>query len=290
MHSVKTFSLSFLMIFGAFSSGKSQQSVINATIKGLGRDTVIIEFNPLSKIFNYEDTLLAKDDKFVYRTTVDKPVLIYIKVQKALAPITPANKYYIPHSKRISMVLLPGDTTLINGELSKYSLGYSLNGANINEELSQYHKLEMDKRIKYFMLESSIDSLYKMKQTQEISVLMQKLQEFKSEFRESAVNYIKKNPDKDYSALLLVSSNNPELFGAYINTLDAKVANGLFKEILRERTDLYNNTRNSKHVVEGTKGPLFTATDLTGSRFELSGTQGKYVLLDFWGQLVRSVY
>ena len=128
------------------------------------------------------------------------------------------------------MVLLPNDTTTIDGVLSKYSLSYSVNGAAINREMNQHHKQELNKRIEYFKLESRIDSLFSLGQVQNVNFLMEDLQEFKIGFRESATNFIKDNPDKDNAALLLASSNNRDFFGTYVNTLSDKVKNGVFKD------------------------------------------------------------
>lgn len=261
----------------------AQQAVVNANIKGLGEDTLFVEWNPFSKKNNFEDTLLAKENKFNYTIKVDKPTLIFIKLKKALAFVTPASKFYIPQSKRISIVLLPGDTSFIEGTLKKYALEYSVKGAKVNQELALHHKQELDKRIQYFITESRIDSLFKIGETQAMKPLMGELAAFKAGFRESAETYVQKNPGKDYAVLLLVSSNNPEFFGSYINTLDDRVKNGVFKELLQERINLYNSTLNAKSVIVGTKAPGFTSTDINGKSFKLSAFPGKYVLLDFWG-------
>lgn len=275
--------INLLLAFGLLQNGMAQQSVVDVTILGLEKDTVVIEFNPLSNSNNYQDTIVTEGGNFIYKTIVDKPTLIFIKPQKALAYITPAKKYYTPQSKRISMVLLPNDTTIIDGVLSKYSLSYSVKGAAINTEMNQHHKQELNKRIEYFKLESRIDSLFSLGQVQNVNPLMEDLQEFKIGFRESATNFIKDNPDKDYAALLLASSNNRDFFGTYVNTLSEKVKNGVFKDILQERMDLYKSSHNAKKMVPGVKAPEFNATDIMNKSFVLAEKQGKYVLLDFWG-------
>jgi hypothetical protein len=40
-------------------------------------------------------------------------------------------------------------------------------------------------------------------------------------------------------------------------------------------------------IIVGRPAPEFEATDMAGQKFKLSDYRGKYVLLDFWGDLVR---
>ena len=98
---MKNVIINLLLAFGLLQNSMAHQSVLDATILGLEKDTVVIEFNPLSNSNNYQDTIVTKGGNFIYKTIVDKPTLIFIKPQKALAYITPAKKYYTPQSKRI---------------------------------------------------------------------------------------------------------------------------------------------------------------------------------------------
>jgi thiol-disulfide isomerase/thioredoxin len=261
---------------------KAQEAVVKADIRGLGIDTVIFEINPLSAR-KYEDTVIVRSGKFLYKAKVNKPTLAFFHFRSALAFNTPAKKTYVPRSKRGSLVLLPTDTTLLTGVLDKYSLDYNLSGAPVNRELSLQHSENLSTYIQSFKLELKMDSLFKLRRNEEVAPLMEEMRQIKARSRAKTEDFIKQNPDKDYSVLLLVSSNNPEFFGKYMSTLTTRALNGVFKDIFQERKNLYSSYLRGRDIVENTKAPEFSAVDFAGNGFSISNNRGKYVLLDFWG-------
>ena len=46
----------------------------------------------------------------------------------------------------------------------------------------------------------------------------------------------------------------------------------------------------SQNIKEGKEAPEFVLKDINGKDFALSSLRGKYVVLDFWGKLVRLVH
>ena len=261
---------------------KAQEAVVKADITGLGRDTVIFEINPMSAR-KYEDTVIVSSGKFLYKAKVNKPTLVFFHFRSALAFNTPAKKTYVPRSKRGSLVLLPTDTILLTGVLDKYSLDYNLSGAPVNRELSLQHSENLSTYIQSFKLELKMDSLFKLRRNEEVGPLMEEMRQIKACSRAKTEDFIKQNPDKDYSVLLLVSSNNPEFFGKYMSTLTARALNGVFKDIFQERKKLYSSYLRGRDIAENTKAPEFSAVDFDGNGFSTNSNRGKYVLLDFWG-------
>ncbi len=260
----------------------SQESLVSASIDGLGNDTVVIELNPLSSNRS-EEIVVTSDNKFIFHKLIDKPTLIFLKPRKAFAYNTPAQSVYLPQSKRISLVMLPGDTSVITGSLGRYDISYTIGGAAINRELELFHTKGLDKKRYIYRLEQRIDSLFRLGKQQEISLLMQELTQLKAASRENSIKYIQDNPDSDISLLLLVSSNSPDTFGEHYASLSERVKNGVFSEILKERSALFSAYLNASTVVAGAKARDFNLIDIKGNSFSLADQKGKYVVLDFWG-------
>ena len=264
-------------------SALAQQSVINAKIKGIGNDTIFIELNPLSSNSCLKDTVLAHEGQFTYQKTVEQPTLVFIHSRMAMTYNTPAKKLYLPQSKRISLVMLPNDTSVIDGELNKVSLTYRVKGASINHELADYIMQELPEKIQQYVMELHLDSLFQSGNLQEANAFLQQYSAFKSIHKKDKLLYIQQHPDKDLSLLLMVSSNDPETFGTYADRLTERVKNGIFKTMFQERVELNTAYIKSKSIKVNEKSEEFSLPDLTGKIFSLSSCRGKYVVLDFWG-------
>ena len=113
----------------------------------------------------------------------------------------------------------------------------------------------------------------------DISVRMGAIQR---DYFASALDYIKANPSKGFSAYMLsgMQSQLPvDTVQAIFETFDENIKNTSYGHQIAAQVA----ARSAKEIKEGSEAPEFTLTDLEGKTFSLSDYRGKWVLVDFWG-------
>jgi len=265
-----------------------QNPTIVAEIDGLGNDTIYVLRVPISDLDDEtKDTIIANNDRFVYDLSIQEPILFVFNPQKAYF-IRKDGSYFMPRSKQILLALGPDDRVKIKGNLMPYALEYDAKGTTFNEDYCQFEKQFHDIYKETIPIELKIDSLYFIKEDQQL--VSQLFKERNSKFQkisEAKLEYIKANPDKDLSAFYLALRQPLDTLGLYLDRLDKKVKNGLFKDLLK-----YEKVRYQKYVlvreaeeriVPGNTAPDFSLKTINETTFSLSNLKGNYVVLDFWG-------
>lgn len=115
----------------------------------------------------------------------------------------------------------------------------------------------------------------------------------RSELKDYGLNFLKQNPDSDFSLMLLDGITGQQGF-------DAKMASEVFKlmpqallnkptnTIMAQKiTDKINTALNTFEVEVGVKAPDFTAPNPDGEMITLSKILGKVTILDFWASWCR---
>lgn len=115
----------------------------------------------------------------------------------------------------------------------------------------------------------------------------------RSELKDYGLNFLKQNPDSDFSLMLLDGITGQQGF-------DAKMASEVFKlmpqallnkptnTIMAQKiTDKINTALNTFEPKIGVKAPDFTAPNPDGEMITLSKILGKVTILDFWASWCR---
>jgi hypothetical protein len=101
-------------------------------------------------------------------------------------------------------------------------------------------------------------------------------------------SYILQHPNDDLSLRVMeiysaINSENPLEVKLLLSTL------GKDLQETEQMIEVRKNAEENEKFMQGVKAPDFTQTDTSGTAVTLSSLQGKYVLIDFWGQLVQTM-
>ncbi len=281
------------LIFQSCTLTINRSASLEANIKGLGNDSILIECFPLQEkneegefIDPNHSYVVASNDKFTYISPFDKPSFVYISPQKVT--IQKSNGRII--APVYMMALIEPDKKLtIEGALRPYSIEYFVKGTAFNEELSTLKNSYLSSSAEVLKLELQIDSLIQKKDTKlnkKIRNLSKKRYQYIKDISKINRDYIKNNLDNDVAAYLLTEQRLDTL-GHYYPKLSEKVRNGLLKNRLDNYYKYYlkekRRKENAKKVIKGAIAPNFTLKDIDGKERSLTEFSDKIVILDFWG-------
>lgn len=189
---------------------------------------------------------------------------------------SPGKKLHEEQKDYFQVVMLPGETVNVQGTLKNPQIsgkGFYADKARAAEFLK-----EIDAELAQAKATLSKEEMSK----------------FFTQWREkhdaAALEFIKANPDCNYSYYMTVSLTEP-FKGQAMEALTAKVKEGPIKTFDEGLTALLkaNEERQKalqearKKVAPGEVAPDFTLMDINGKPLSLSSLKGKYVVLDFWG-------
>jgi thiol-disulfide isomerase/thioredoxin len=284
--------INFLFLFAFLSSCTisitNNGGTIEATINGLGNDSILVECNPLSNYYKYSDShqrvLVAKDNKFEYKSPFEVASLVYISPRKTTFPKKDGSRFAPSY---IFALIKPSDKLIIKGTLKKYIIDYDIKGSEFNEEYSIVRKeylKDMEESIKYDII---IDSLHFHKAKREELIKQYENRNNKIvSVNNKKLKFIKGNPNSEVAAFFLYNQQL-DTIGKYLPLLSKKVRNGLFKEILNEsfkeykRHQIINDA--AKKVIPGTLAPTFSLNNNNDEIKMLSDYKYEYLVLEFWG-------
>ena len=267
-----------------------QKHNIEAKIKGLGNDTVLVEYVPISKFYEMDepihDTIISNNDNFSYDTPLNEPILLFMFPKKGeykrLSGVS-----YRPMQKYIVTLLKPDDKLNIQGELNDLYIDYQAKGSEFNEKYSQVRKTYIEKTSAAVLIELKLDSLMS-KNVDKVLIneLFKKRTEIGAAEKIGQLEYIKNNWDKELSAYYLTRQPLDTL-GKYFKNLSSDLKEGIFKNMLENRIITFKKfvkVREAElNINVGGTAPDFTLKSLDGNNFTLSSIQKKYIVLDFWG-------
>ncbi|WP_321308967.1 thioredoxin-like domain-containing protein [Marinifilum fragile] len=288
MKTLQKLSVLFLSIV-IFISCK-QKNMLVAQIEGLGNDTILVEYAPISQMHNIDDfltdTIIAKDNKFEYTPSITEPIMAYFFPKNAAFKRLNGHPFH-PQQKHLVLKLKPDDKLSVKGRLHDYYLEYYTNGSDFNKDFCEVRSKHIKNSSNAVQIELLIDSLKNSNEDKAIiNELFEKRRAFDKLAGKEELKYIKSNFDKELSAYYLCRQNLDTLMKYHAN-LNDKIANGSFKNTLDGqvlRFKKYTLIQDAeKNITKGKTAPNFVLKSIKGDDFELNSVKNKYVVLDFWG-------
>lgn len=267
----------------------NQKHSIEAFIDGLGNDTILVAYIPLSKMDErgepIQDIIYSENGYFSYDLPSQESILLYIFPKKGEF-IRSNGKAYRPNEKHITVLLKPDDKLEIEGRLEELFIDYKVSGNEFNEHYTKIRKQYIGEKSKAVALELELDRLMASQGKKElIADLFQKRNEITSISRRYHLEYIENNLDKELAAFYL-TTQPLEIFGKWYDKLTDDVRHGSFKSALDFKYTNYKKFTKVKaaelQVKEGEVAPSFVLPSLDNS-FSLDTVKNKYLILDFWG-------
>jgi thiol-disulfide isomerase/thioredoxin len=282
--------LTYLIFTSVLIISCNQNPNIEAKIKGLGNDTILVEYVPISKFYEMDepllDTIISDNGNFSYDTQSNEPILLLMFPKegeyKRLNGVL-----YRPMQKYIVILLKPDDKINIQGELKDLYIDYQAKGSEFNERYSQTRKKYIEKTSVSILIELKLDSLLSKNGDKAlISELFKQRTEIGAAEKREQLEYIKNNLDKELSAYYLTRQPLDTL-GKYFENLSSDLRDGIFRNMLDNRILTFKKfvkVREAElNIKVGGTAPDFTLKSLDGNDFTLSSVQNKFIVLDFWG-------
>lgn len=257
------------------TNGNAQSSTfqLKANLKNFG-DTVLVYKGRDVKM----DTVLVKNDKFTYSTTLDKPVNYYFA--------SPGSFTGKSHAM-CQLICVPGEKAELKGDVTKR---FDITGSKFYQ---QYHQVDLMKEASQKKITALSDSLNELmkngaKQEDVYKVYSEKMPALVKEQNEKFFAYIAQHANEEATATLVTEFEEPADMEKAKNMLSETIRNGRMKEIYEPvfeqiKKQKEKEERAAKLQAAGIDAPDFTLKDIEGNDFSLSSLRGKYVILDFWG-------
>lgn len=266
-----------------------QKHNIEANINGLGNDTILVSYIPLSKMGGVtepiHDTIYSNNGHFAFDNPIQEPIMLYIFPKKGEF-IRASGHPYRPDEKYIVVLLGSDDKLTIQGELKELFIDYQIKGSEFNEQYAQVRKGFIEENSKAVSLELELDSLQSSSANIElINELFKKRNDIYKNSRKTILGYIRNNLNKELSAYYLLRQPLA-ILGEYYNELSIDVRNGLFRNALDNQYNTFRKFTKAKEaelkIKEGEIAPNFVLQSLSGN-FSLVDVKNRYIILDFWG-------
>ncbi len=184
--------------------------------------------------------------------------------------------------------MIPGESVTLSGTLEEPKFS----GSKFYSDKERAEALMSPLREKLESVRASLMERLNAGEDEELinNEYQQAYKQWKEDYEKNAIEFVKENPDSDYSYYITASFGEP-LKSEAMALLTERVKNGPVKsydegltamlKANEERQKAVEEAR--KNVAEGKPAPDFTLNDLEGKPLSLSSLKGKYVVLDFWG-------
>ena len=261
-----------LLLSASAAMAQSESFQLKANLKNLG-DTVIAV-----KGMQDMDTLLVKNGKFTYTTTLKAP--------KDITFASPGS-FRGTENKVFRVVAVPGEKAELVGDLKNR---FDINGSNFYK---QYHQVDLmmekiDGKINAFAdslgnaMRNGGDKDAIMKEYNETLPKLMKVR------NQQFFDYMSQHANEEATATLVAQFTELEDMEKAASLLSDAVKNGRMKGyyqplIDHEKAEKKAEEESAKKQAVGVDAPDFTLKDINGKDFTLSSLRGKYVILDFWG-------
>ena len=266
----------------------SKKHNVEATVSGIGNDTIYIENYKLSNFQESPilDTTYSKNGKFSFNLNFNQPFLSVFTPKKAKESYLDGRPYN-PVQNSLIFLLEPKDRISVVGNLERFNMQYKAKGSLFNESYSNHRNEYLKFEIEKSKIELRIDTLmFQNGDRKKVNTLFKKRKELSHIISNIQLEYIKKHTDKDLSAYYLIRQPLDTL-AKYLGTLDASVKEGLLKSQLENQyikfqkyAKVLNAEKNIKH---GKNAPNFKLKSLSENDFLVDYSKNQYTVLDFWG-------
>ena len=263
-----------LLTLATSAMAQKSEFCLKADIEDLSDDTVLVYKGRGVKM----DTVLIKNNKFVYKTKLDAPVQYSF--------INPAT--YRGHQHRVvDLVCVPGEQAEIVGSAVDR---YDITGSKYYK---QYHEVDLflEKVYKPYV-EFRNDVTTQVARGANRDEVMKKnsakLEDMMKKTHEEVIAFAAQHPDYESCTTLVTNFSEVGDMEKLIASLSEKVRNGRMKAYYQPIIDhakarVEQEEKAKKVQASGMEAPDFTLKDINGKDLSLSSLRGKYVVLDFWG-------
>lgn len=266
---------SIIISIGTYAQSQCQ---VKGHIEGVKTDTLIVcvtndQYNRTERL----DTVPMKNGNFSY-------IFKEGKVRQVILTAKPqAGKQLFEDPAAIDLLMIPGECAIITGTLNDYKIGGSAfytDMAQSEKLLAPLKKEFIEKRVEFSVLmrkgeaEKTVSDQYTVY-----------IQDWGKRYSKAALDFIKMNPNSDFSGYLIPSLGENMKEGEALIT--ERVKNGPMKSYIDAVGKMRESARVQKEAVKkihvGITAPEFTLNDINGNPLSIYSLRGKYVLLDFWG-------
>lgn len=263
-----------LVMASAAAMAQKGNFQLKSELKNFSTDTVLVFKGGASKM----DTLLCKNNKFVYSTNIETPAEYTF-----LTPGTMHGK----ERKMFSLICVPGEKAEVKGDVETR---FDITGSKFYQ---QYHEVDLmseaaGKELRD--LETTLSD--KMKNGGDEKAIMaeyeQKAPALEKAQQEKIMAFVEQHPDYDACATLVSNLRDVKDMENMVSKLSEQVRNGRMKPYYQNIIDITRKQAEAEEKAKkvqaaGVEAPDFTLKDIKGNDFKLSSLRGKYVVLDFWG-------
>jgi thiol-disulfide isomerase/thioredoxin len=269
--------LAFIVMAVAIVSCVQQRQGISVHIDGWGNDAVVVGY--WNKFVDKVelDTLVARRGRF------EVPVRDTVPIA-SISRVVNDGKVERPNSGAVQSLIFAmppeGRMKVLGKQMDGY-VEYSVEGSALNSEIAEYRDLMRD-------LAMESNRLYEAAKNTPDGLDIRS-NEFAA-FRESSeklstadLEFASEHPSSEWSVYIL-----SRFYGIdeQFMKLTESAREGRFRPMYdRQMAEFAERNRPNEDKLTGGPAPDFTAVDQEGNKFTLSeyDTQGKYIVLDFWG-------
>lgn len=247
---------------------------IEGEIKGLGTRLALVNIGDYSHSQNSFKLILVINNKFGFKTQLNKPGSGRMMTWNMLFKRASGNKPLGMRSKRIDFNLSPNQTITITGALKKYSVDYQIRGNVKSEQYSMFLQKNSHILEKETQLAIILDSLkYNGADKNLIDSLGSIFNKTREKYNNQRLKYIVDHPTHELSAGFLAMQNKDTLI-KYLPILDKNLLlSNYHGKKAKKRVLIYNQTESGQ----------LAPNIVQANKFNLADLKGKYVVLDFWG-------
>ena len=252
-----------------FSCKNDKNSIaLKGDISNLDDPEVLVSYFA-ADTFTIDTITSNKQGKFTYKNTIDT--------------LTVFSLYFNNQSSSVMVFANPNDKISIKGDAQISDL-IKVNGNEINDELSLFKESNKDLLEQRTLLLRNLKEEKESNPTSNDRILantdnIAKINSFNKELTLNAEEYVKKNPTKMSSLILIneffANSENPNGLGRVMEYMQGDVLKSKMGLNLKAYSEKINRS------AEGTSMPYFRLVDKTGDTIQAYDYRGKYLLLSF---------
>ena len=251
---------------------------ILAKIDNAKSDSVSIGYFPLAdRLSEKMDTVLLKNGVLEYQLEVKEPHEMMIIPFELIHHFKNGRIYPLPGSK-VRFIINNGDGIQINAKIEDKSISYTLTGNKISEQLTQSRldKIEVFKSAYQFHVryneKKKTENTPDDEKTFSANVASNNLA-----YQNANLKYVKQHLNDEVSPLLLLEVRNRDTVVKLYQLFSTEAKESYHGKILGTLIKGWYTTK------LGQKLPPLVSKTINGKPFVLGETNGKYLLLDFWG-------
>ncbi|QES88570.1 TlpA disulfide reductase family protein [Rhizosphaericola mali] len=222
-----------------------------------GKNGTIIKFNYNYHGKEFMDSVILKDNYFVFKIRLPEPLLCTLSNNE---------------NKQIKIFIAQNNRISINGEVSKF--------VNINIANATENALYENFKSKELILSNNYRENFKISKLSLKDTTTESYHKYRNQIDSLALQFIKKHNNSVASTLIILDN--------YVINPNRKKAS-YFYQLLSEKNKKSEYGLKIKAYIEAVKNiavgkiaPDFTLSDTNGNLIHLKNYRGKYVFLDFW--------